>query len=62
VCLDYRATDRQTQPNASWFGREERVEHAFSVLGIDSRPGIFDADKHAILEMLGTHPEYVRTI
>jgi hypothetical protein len=50
--LDYRATDRQTQPNAVWFGREERVEHAFSVFKIDSRPGIFNADKHPIIEML----------
>ena len=45
VRLDYRATDRQTQPNAVWFGREERFEHAFSVLGIDPRPGILDTDK-----------------
>ena len=62
VRLDYRATDRQTQPNAIWFGREERVEHSFGVLGSDPRPGIVDTNNDPILEMLGTHTEHVRTI
>ena len=62
VRLDYRATDRQTQPNAIWFGREERVENSFGVLGSDPRPGILDTNKDPILEMLGTHTEHVRTI
>ena len=62
VRLDYRAADRQTQPNAIWFGREERVKHSFGVLGSDPRPGILDTNKDPILEMLGTHTEHVRTI
>ena len=62
VRLDSRATDRQTQPNAIWFGREERVEHSFGVLGSDSRSGNLDTNKDPILEMLGTHTEHVRMI
>jgi hypothetical protein len=62
VRLDYRAADRQTQPNAIWFGREKRVEHSFGVLGSDPGPGILDTNKDPILEMLGTHTEHVRTI
>ena len=62
VCLDYRAADRQTQPNAIWFGREECVEHSFGVLGGDPCPGILDTNKDPILEMLGTHTEHVRPI
>jgi hypothetical protein len=60
VLLDYRATDKQTQPNAVWFGREERFEHR--LLGIDPRAGIFDTDNHPILQMLGTDAGHVRTI
>ena len=62
VRLDYRAADRQTQPNAIWFGREECVEHSFGVLGSDPRPGILDSNKDPILEMFGTHTERMGTI
>jgi len=62
VRFDYRAADRQTQPNAIWFGREERIKHSFTVLGIDPRSGIFDINKNPILETLGTHRKRVGTI
>ena len=59
--LDYRATDRQTQPNAVLFGREEQVEYAFSAFRVDSRPGIFAADRHPIIAMLGAQTQHVWT-
>jgi len=62
VRLNYRATDRQTQTSAVWFGREEWAEHTISLLGIDPCAGILDTDKHAIVEMLGTHMEQVWAI